>query len=96
LPSPLRRPPSGMPVPLSVTCTVSIPLAVTHLGRPLPGAALLGGFAALTWAVSLNSVLAAINDKFTGTAAQGNAATAQTAFEFVRDEREALTEAAIS
>ena len=28
-------------------------LAMTHLGRPLPGAALLGGFAALTWAVSL-------------------------------------------
>ena len=33
-------------------------LAMTHLGRPLPGAALLGGFAALTWAVSLDSVLA--------------------------------------
>jgi len=40
-------------------------------------------------------VLAAINDKFTGTVAEGNAA-AQTAFDFVRDEREALTEAAIS
>jgi pyruvate ferredoxin oxidoreductase gamma subunit len=36
-------------------------LAMTHLGRPLPGAALLGGFAALTWAVSLDSVLAAIS-----------------------------------
>jgi pyruvate ferredoxin oxidoreductase gamma subunit len=40
-------------------------LAQTHLGRPLPGAALLGGFAALTWVVSLDSVLAAINDRFT-------------------------------
>ena len=37
-------------------------LAMTHLGRPLPGAALLGGFAALTGAVSLDSVLAAITD----------------------------------
>jgi hypothetical protein len=27
-------------------------LAMTRLGRPLPGTALLGGFAALTWAVS--------------------------------------------
>jgi len=71
-------------------------LAMTHLGRPLPGAALLGGFAALTWAVSLNSVLAAISERFTGTAAEGNAAAARTAFDFVRDEREALTEAAIS
>ena len=69
-------------------------LAMTHLGRPLPGAALLGGFAALTWAVSLNSVLAAISERFTGTVAEGNAAAARAAFDFVRDEREALTEEA--
>ena len=68
-------------------------LALTHLGRPLPGAALLGGFAALTWAVSLDSVLAAINDRFTGTAAEGNEEAARAAFAFVRDEREALTHA---
>ncbi|MGH3418309.1 MAG: 2-oxoacid:acceptor oxidoreductase family protein [Streptosporangiaceae bacterium] len=66
-------------------------LAMTHLGRPLPGAALLGGFAALTWAVSLDSVLAAINERFTGKVAEGNAAAARAAFDFVRDEREALT-----
>jgi len=66
-------------------------LALTHLRRPLPGAALLGGFAALTWAVSLDSVLAAIDEKFTGTVAEGNAAAARAAFAFVRDEREALT-----
>ena len=66
-------------------------LAMTHLGRPLPGAALLGGFAALTWAVSLDSVLAAINERFTGKVAEGNAAAARSAFDFVRDEREALT-----
>ncbi len=66
-------------------------LAMTHLGRPLPGAALLGGFAALTWAVSLDSVLSAINEKFTGRVAEGNAAAARAAFDFVRDERKALT-----
>ena len=65
-------------------------LAMTHLGRPLPGAALLGGFAALTWAVSLDSVLAAINDKFSGPVANGNAEAARAAFGFVRDELEAL------
>jgi pyruvate ferredoxin oxidoreductase gamma subunit len=68
-------------------------LALAHLGRPLPGAALLGGFAALTWVVSLDSVLAAINDRFTGGVAQGNEAAARAAFAFVRDEREALTHA---
>ena len=46
-------------------------LAMTHLGRPLPGAALLGGFAALTWAVSLDSVLAAIDERFAGTGRGG-------------------------
>jgi len=69
-------------------------LAMAHLGRPLPGAALLGGFAALTWVVSLDAVLAAINERFTGTVAEGNAAAARAAFDFVRDEREALTEEA--
>jgi pyruvate ferredoxin oxidoreductase gamma subunit len=68
-------------------------LPQTHLGRPLPGAALLGGFAALTWAVSLDSVLAAINERFTGPVAAGHEAAARAAFNFVRDEREALTHA---
>jgi pyruvate ferredoxin oxidoreductase gamma subunit len=68
-------------------------LAMTHLGRPLPGAALLGGFAALTWAVSLDAVLAAINEKFSGPVAEGNVKAAWAAFAFVRDEREALANA---
>jgi len=68
-------------------------LALTHLGRPLPGAPLLGGFAALTEMVSLDSVLAAINDRFTGPVAEGNVKAAQVAFDFVADEREALTHA---
>jgi pyruvate ferredoxin oxidoreductase gamma subunit len=71
-------------------------LAMTHLGRLLPGAALLGAFAALTWAVSLDSVLAAIGERFTGKVAEGNAQAARTAFAFVRDEREALTGKALT
>ena len=65
-------------------------LALTHLGRPLPGAPLLGGFAALTGVVSLDSVLAALSDRFTGPVAEGNAAAAREAFEFVAEERKAL------
>ena len=68
-------------------------LALTHLGRPLPGAPLLGGFAALAGMVSLDSVLAAINDRFTGSVAEGNVKAARAAFDFVTDEREALTHA---
>jgi pyruvate ferredoxin oxidoreductase gamma subunit len=68
-------------------------LALTHLGRPLPGAALLGGFAALTSPVSLDSVVAAIQDRFTGKVAAGNADAARAAFDFVAHEREALSNA---
>jgi pyruvate ferredoxin oxidoreductase gamma subunit len=61
-------------------------LAVAHLGRPLPGAPLLGGLAALTGVISLEAVLAAITDRFTGKVAAGNAAAARAAFEFVAAE----------
>jgi pyruvate ferredoxin oxidoreductase gamma subunit len=68
-------------------------LAMTHLGRPLPGAPMLGGFAVLTGTVSLDSVVAAINGRFAGPVADGNANTARAAFDFVTAEREALTNA---
>jgi pyruvate ferredoxin oxidoreductase gamma subunit len=54
-------------------------LAREHLGRPLPGPALLGGFAALTGVVGLASVVAAIGERFAGETAAGNAAAAEAA-----------------
>jgi pyruvate ferredoxin oxidoreductase gamma subunit len=60
-------------------------LARTHLGRPLPGPALLGAFAALTGVVSLPSVLAAVRDRFAGAAGEGNAAAAEAAHAFVAE-----------
>ena len=65
-------------------------LAMTHLGRPLPGAPMLGGLAALTGAVGLDAVLAAVNERFAGAVADGNAAAARAAFDFVTEERQAL------
>ena len=61
-------------------------LAMAHLGRPLPGAPMLGGLAALTGVVGLEAVLAAIADRFAGQVAAGNAAAARAAFEFVANE----------
>jgi pyruvate ferredoxin oxidoreductase gamma subunit len=58
-------------------------LAREHLGRPLPNAALLGAFAALTCAVSLESVVAAIRNRFDGPVGDANAAAAQAAFAVV-------------
>ena len=59
-------------------------LAREHLGKPLPNAALLGGFAALTGAVALGSVTAAIRERFAGAVGEANATAAEMAFALVR------------
>jgi pyruvate ferredoxin oxidoreductase gamma subunit len=69
-------------------------LAMTHLGRPLPGAPMLAGLAALAGVVGLDAVLAAIAGRFSGTVAEGNAAAARAAFDFVAEERKALQQEA--
>ena len=62
-------------------------LAREHLGRPLPNAVLLGGFAALSGLISIDSVAAAIRQKFAGPIGERNVSGAEAAFEFVRSER---------
>ncbi|MDT3737042.1 MAG: 2-oxoacid:acceptor oxidoreductase family protein [Denitratisoma sp.] len=70
-------------------CTVpATELALKHVGRPLPNAALLGGFAAVCGQVRLESVFAAIREKFPGKVAEGNVAAAREAYEIVMHERE--------
>jgi pyruvate ferredoxin oxidoreductase alpha subunit len=67
--------------PGAVVTVAASELAQQHAGRPVPNAALLGAFAALTGAVSLESVLTAITDRFSGTVGAGNAAAARAAYE---------------
>lgn len=55
-------------------------IARRHLGRPLPNAALLGAFAALTGALRLDSIEAAIRERFPGEGGERNAAAAQECF----------------
>ena len=55
-------------------------------GRPLPNAALLGGFVALQDIVSLESVVAAIRDRFPGRLGEDNATAAERAHDHVRAE----------
>jgi pyruvate ferredoxin oxidoreductase gamma subunit len=59
-------------------------LARAHLGRPLPNAALLGGFAALTGVVGLGSVTTAIRERFPGPVGAANVAAAERAFSLIR------------
>ena len=74
-------------------CTVpATELALKHVGRPVPNAGLLGGFAAVTGLLSLDSVAAAIRDKFSGKVAEGNIAAATAAYEIVRQEMKEAAE----
>jgi pyruvate ferredoxin oxidoreductase gamma subunit len=54
-------------------------LARQHLGRPMPGAPLLGVLAAVTGVVSAGSVAEAIRERFAGALGDGNAAAAKAA-----------------
>jgi pyruvate ferredoxin oxidoreductase gamma subunit len=58
-------------------------LALKHVGRPLPNAALLGAFAALTDMVRLPSVCSAIRDAFPGKVGEANVAAATAAYEAI-------------
>ena len=58
-------------------------LALKHVGRPLPNAALLGGFSAFAGLVHLNSIKAAIAEKFSGAVAAANIAAAEAAHDWV-------------
>lgn len=69
-------------------------LALRHVGRPVPNAALLGGFAALTGLISLRSVVDALRQRFTGAVADGNAAAATEAYTLVMAEHGAPAGAA--
>ena len=59
-------------------------LALKHVGRPVPNAALLGGFAALTGLIQMASLEAAIREKFSGKIADANIAAAKAAFALVQ------------
>jgi pyruvate ferredoxin oxidoreductase gamma subunit len=66
-------------------CTVpATEIAMKRVGRPVPNAALLGAFAAITGLVSLESVGKAIRQKFPAKIAEGNILAAAEAFKQVR------------
>jgi pyruvate ferredoxin oxidoreductase alpha subunit len=66
--------------PGAVLTVPATELAQEHVGRPVPNAALLGGFAALSEAVSMESVAAAIGERFSGAVGAGNVAAARAAY----------------
>ena len=76
-------------------CTVAATdLSIKHVGRPVPNVPLLGGFAAVSGIIKLESVAMAIRDKFSGKVADGNIGAATEAYNIVVAEmKEALNHA---
>jgi pyruvate ferredoxin oxidoreductase gamma subunit len=64
-------------------------LALKHVGRPAPNAALLGAFAALSGLVHFESVKRAIAEAFPGKVGAANIAAAQEAYDFVMTQERA-------
>jgi len=67
-------------------------LAMKHVGRPVPNVPLLGAFAALGGLISLDAVLKAIDQKFSGAVAKGNKAAAKEAYDIVMAQEEQAKE----
>ena len=59
-------------------------IALRHVGRPVPNVPLLGGFAAISNLLHIDSVIKAIEDRFSGKVALGNVAAATEAYEIVK------------
>jgi pyruvate ferredoxin oxidoreductase gamma subunit len=75
-----------------LTCPAT-ELALEHLGRPLPNAVLLGGFAALTGQITLDAIGTAVRERFPGAVGDRNMAAAAAAFRFVTLEEEEMVHA---
>ncbi|HXU92555.1 MAG TPA: 2-oxoacid:acceptor oxidoreductase family protein [Gallionella sp.] len=70
-------------------CTLpATQLGLKHVGRPIPNVPLLAGFAALSGLIRLESVIKAINERFSGKVAEGNIAAATEAYSLVKAKME--------
>jgi len=75
-------------------CTLpATELGLKHIGRPIPNVPLLAGFAALSDIIRLESVIKAIEQKFTGQVATGNIAAATEAYNLVKEMRKERADA---
>lgn len=68
-------------------------IGLKHIGRPIPNVPLIAGFAALSGMFRLESVIKAINEKFSGKVAEGNIAAATEAYGLVQQQMEARAHA---
>jgi len=74
--------------PLRLCTLPATEIAMKHVGRPVPNAALLGGFAAISGEIRIASVVAAIREKFPAALAEKNVAAATEAHALVAARKE--------
>ena len=80
--------------PAERLCTLAATeIAVKHIGRPIPNVPLIAGFAALSGLIKLESVVKAINEKFSGKVAEGNIAAATEAYNLIKTRMAEVTHA---
>jgi pyruvate ferredoxin oxidoreductase gamma subunit len=75
-----------------ITCPAT-EFALEHVGRPLPNAALLGGFAALTGQITIEAIDQAICERFNGRVGEQNCAAAAAAFTYVIEQQREMASA---
>lgn len=66
-----------------VCCVPATELALKHVKRPVPNAALLGAMAAATGVIQMDAVIEAITKKFPGPVGEANIAAANAAYEMI-------------
>lgn len=79
---------AALVLPRHLVTVPATDLAREHLGRPLPNAALLGGFAAVTGQIKISSVVAAIREKFPAAVAEKNVTAAMAAHALIAGTKE--------
>jgi pyruvate ferredoxin oxidoreductase gamma subunit len=78
--------PVKMPTSARLVTVPATDLALRHIGKPVPNAALVGAFAGVTGLLRLESVEAAIRERFPAGLADRNVAAARAAYTIARKE----------
>ncbi len=84
----VKKLPKGHVITLPATA-----MAIKHLKKPLTGAPILAGFAALTGKLKLESIQEAFHMKYKGKVAEANALVAEEAYHYVCTVKKKLEEA---
>jgi pyruvate ferredoxin oxidoreductase gamma subunit len=76
----------GLPSGFTVKAVPATRIATEAIGRPIPNTALVGAFAAATGEISLQAVIEAVRERFSGELADRNVKAVENAYKYVQGE----------